>query len=111
MSNEKMRADFEAWAIREGKAYRSEQMGVRFHNAADGHPSWVAWQAALAKQPQADEVMDAQRDAVARAICMACEDHPDSTGDSNIGGNRNEFRWQDYRDVADAAIKTMQETT
>jgi hypothetical protein len=53
------------------------------------------------------EVTDTQRDAVARAICIACDEGPDFPG--NVGFN--EFRWQDYRDVADAAIQAMQKDT
>lgn len=53
------------------------------------------------------EVTDAQRDAVARAICIACEEGPDFPGEAS----GNEFRWQDYRDVADAVIQAMQKDT
>jgi hypothetical protein len=42
---------------------------------------------------------------VARAICAACEDNPDHTGDAR----GNAYRWQDYVDVAQAAIGAMQE--
>lgn len=39
-------------------------------------------------------------EAVARAICAACDEDPDHKGDAR----GNEFRWQDFRDVALAAI-------
>lgn len=42
-------------------------------------------------------------EAVARAICVACEENPDHRGDAR----GNEFRWQDYRDTALAAINTL----
>lgn len=42
-------------------------------------------------------------EAVARAICVACEDDPDHQGDAR----GNEFRWQDYRDAALAAISAF----
>ena len=42
-------------------------------------------------------------EAVARAICVACEENPDSQGDAR----GNKFRWQDYRDVALAAISAF----
>ena len=42
-------------------------------------------------------------EAVARAICVACEENPDHQGDAR----GNEFRWQDYRDVALAAINAF----
>ena len=45
----------------------------------------------------------AKRIAVARAICTACHENPDHKGDA--GGNQ--YRWQDYLDVADAAIAAM----
>jgi len=40
---------------------------------------------------------------VARAICRACEENPDSVGDAR----GNDWRWQDYVPVAQAAIKAM----
>lgn len=43
------------------------------------------------------------REAVARAICEACDDKPDAAGDAR----GNEKRWQDYIEVADAAICAM----
>src|SRR5690606_17844424 len=42
-------------------------------------------------------------EAVARAICVACEENPDHQGDAR----GNEFRWQDYRDTALAAINAL----
>ena len=39
-------------------------------------------------------------DRVARAICEACGEEPDHSGDAR----GNEFRWQDYREIAKAAI-------
>lgn len=42
-------------------------------------------------------------EAVARAICVACEENPDHEGDAR----GNDFRWQDYRDAALAAISAI----
>lgn len=56
---------------------------------------------ALPQQPAA--VDEAVVEAVARAICVACEERPDSQGDAR----GNEFRWQDYRDTALAAISAF----
>lgn len=47
--------------------------------------------------------IDKQREAVARAICISCEDNPDHTGDAR----GNAYRWQDYLDCADAAIAAL----
>ena len=46
-----------------------------------------------------------EREWVARAICVACGENPEHTGDAQ----GNEKRWQDYLDVADAAINAMGE--
>ncbi len=46
---------------------------------------------------------DAQREAVARAICAACDENPDHVGDARGNG----FRWQDYLKAADAAIAVI----
>lgn len=56
---------------------------------------------ALSQQPAA--VDEAVVEAVARAICVACEENPDRQGDAR----GNEFRWQDYRDTALAAISAL----
>lgn len=40
------------------------------------------------------------REAIARAICLACEENPDHRGDAR----GNDWRWQDYLGAADAAI-------
>lgn len=56
-----------------------------------------------AQQPVAPSVDEAVVEAVARAICGACEENPDRKGDAR----GNEFRWQDYRDVALAAISAF----
>lgn len=40
------------------------------------------------------------RERVARAICAGCEENPDHLGDAR----GNDYRWQDYLDIADAAI-------
>jgi len=48
---------------------------------------------------------DETRQAVARAICVACDENPDAMGDAR----GNEFRWQDYLDTADAAIAAHDE--
>lgn len=46
--------------------------------------------------------VDAQsrRERVARAICSACGEKPEHSGDAR----GNDYRWQDYLDAADAAI-------
>jgi hypothetical protein len=49
------------------------------------------------------KVVESQREAVARAICKACEENPDHPGDAR----GNPFRWQDYLGAADAAIAMM----
>ena len=56
---------------------------------------------AISRQPAV--VDEAAVEAVARAICVACEENPDRRGDAR----GNEFRWQDYRDVALAAISAF----
>lgn len=43
------------------------------------------------------------KERVARAICNACEEDPDYKGDCR----GNEFRWQDYLPVANAAIDAV----
>lgn len=40
---------------------------------------------------------------VARAICSACGENPDHCGDAR----GNDWRWQDYLDVARAAVDAM----
>ena len=52
---------------------------------------------------QSAAVDEASVEAVARAICVACGDNPDHQGDAR----GNDFRWQDYRDTALAAISTI----
>lgn len=52
MSNEKMREDFDLWWNTENK------YGI---NSFGKPHAWAAWQAALAQQPQGNEVTDAQR--------------------------------------------------
>lgn len=42
-------------------------------------------------------------EAVARAICVACGENPEHQGDAR----GNDFRWQDYRDPALAAISAF----
>lgn len=49
------------------------------------------------------EIKETKRIAVARAICAACGETPEHAGDA--GGNQ--FRWQDYLGIADAAIAAM----
>ena len=61
-----------------------------------------------APPPSQENAMDkpppeAVVEAVARAICVACEENPDRQGDAR----GNEFRWQDYRDTALAAISAF----
>ena len=51
----------------------------------------------------ANQITEDVVEAVARAICVACEENPDSQGDAR----GNEFRWQDYRDTALAAINAL----
>lgn len=48
-----------------------------------------------------NDVDDKRVEAAARSICMGCEENPDHAGDAR----GNEFRWQDYRDTAIAAIR------
>ena len=45
------------------------------------------------------------RDRVARAICAACGENPEHTGDAQ----GNDKRWQDYLEVADRYINAMGE--
>lgn len=45
-------------------------------------------------------VIEEEREAVARAVCLACEEVPDHIGDAQ----GNAHRWQDYLHCADAAI-------
>lgn len=51
----------------------------------------------------ANQIPEAVLEAVARAICVSCEENPDHRGDAR----GNEFRWQDYRDAALAAISAF----
>lgn len=56
--------------------------------------------------PTDDETITAttaEREAVARAICLACEERPDHRGDAR----GNEYRWQDYLPVADATLQLL----
>ena len=46
---------------------------------------------------------DLIRKRVASAICAACHENPEHKGDAR----GNDYRWQDYLPVADAAIKAM----
>ena len=46
---------------------------------------------------------DMQIERVARAICTACGENPDHSGDCR----GNDFRWQDYREAAIAAIRAV----
>jgi hypothetical protein len=48
-------------------------------------------------------IPEAVVEAVARAICVACEENPDRKGDAR----GNKYRWQDYRDVALAAVNAF----
>lgn len=61
-----------------------------------------AMQAMLYGAPpqQREDSSDAKREQTARAICIACKEQPDHVGDAR----GNQFRWQDYLDVADAAL-------
>jgi len=43
------------------------------------------------------------RERVARAICLACDENPEHVGDAS----GNDKRWQDYLHVADAAIEAL----
>lgn len=47
--------------------------------------------------------MDKQIEAVARAICAACDENPDHQGDAR----GNEKRWMDYIKPAEAAIEAL----
>ena len=56
--------------------------------------------------PECDAALcfpEAVVEAVSRAICVACEENPDRQGDAR----GNEFRWQDYRYAALAAISAL----
>lgn len=50
-----------------------------------------------------NKIPEAVVEAVARAICVACEENPDRRGDAR----GNKYRWQDYRDVALATISAF----
>lgn len=80
----------------------------KFSHATGMYALWRdAWRTALSSlspvtapaSPIAVDV-EARRMAVARAICIACEEVPDHAGDAR----GNAFRWQDYLPAADAAI-------
>ncbi len=45
-------------------------------------------------------------EATARAICAACGDRPDHKGDCR----GKDFRWQDYREIAQAAFNAIRPT-
>lgn len=47
--------------------------------------------------------VDSQREAIARAICSACDENPEQAGDAA----GNPFRWQDYLKAADAALAVI----
>jgi len=53
--------------------------------------------------PAQQEPTKTQIEAVARAICLSCEENPDHQGDAR----GNKFRWQDYKDTAKAAIDVL----
>jgi hypothetical protein len=61
----------------------------------------------VAEKSPAASVADAKdaalRERVARTICEACEENPGHAGDAR----GNQFRWQDYLDIADKAIAAM----
>lgn len=44
--------------------------------------------------------LDQKLEAIARAICIGCEEDPDHVGDAQ----GNEFRWQDYLPIAEKAM-------
>jgi len=46
-------------------------------------------------------------EAVARAICVACDERPDHKGDAQ----GRDFRWQDYEAVAQSAISALLKTS
>ena len=76
---------------------------------AEGMASDDELRALLAAQPQASAAQSAtagEREAVARAICEACEEVPDHSGDAQ----GNQYRWQDYLPVAESAIAAWQRT-
>lgn len=51
-----------------------------------------------------EEYKPDEREAVARAICSACDETPEHKGDAQ----GNAYRWQDYLPAADAAIGAWQ---
>jgi len=64
--------------------------------------AWWAFQIASATPPV---ISSEQKEAVARAICKACDENPDHVGDAS----GRDYRWQDYLSVAEAAIAAMAE--
>src|SRR5690606_26643497 len=76
-----------------------------------GYSAWIESTKALttgrhtnrSSAMSANQITEDVVEAVARAICVACEENPDSQGDAR----GNEFRWQDYRDTALAAINAL----
>ena len=82
----------------------SDSDAKRLHSACCGNGSFDGPASPLAKENVMNKsIPEAVVEAVARAICVACEERPDSQGDAR----GNEFRWQDYRDAALAAISAL----
>jgi hypothetical protein len=50
-----------------------------------------------------NKIPEAVVEAVARAICVVCEENPDHQGDAR----GNKYRWHDFRDAALAAINAF----
>lgn len=83
-------------AIEVLKAYVKQQKG-----AVDEGPDLASAAPNLFKR-----LHDARQvDRVARAICVACGEDPDHSGDCR----GNDFRWQDYREAAIAAIRAVRD--
>lgn len=65
--------------------------------------AWQAWQEAERQTIERCAKDGSIRERVARAICTACEENPDHRGDAR----GNDYRWQDYLETADAAIRAL----
>lgn len=81
----------------------------RPYNASGSLSEYGVSQSVMPPMPPSQEsamdkpIPETAVEAVARAICVACEENPDRQGDAR----GNEFRWQDYRDAALAALSAF----
>lgn len=86
---------------------------IPFSHQGQGNPLRIdAFKLARVRFEQVDAMPDwyegpppgfTPREAAARAMCVACGENPDHSGDAQ----GNPFRWQDYLLVADAVINAM----